>query len=757
MAEENQKDSVVGDSPVSLPEEDLFGRYPFAKRVGETLLSRRDNSSIVIGIYGPWGDGKSSALNFIQHSLKSHDDKAIVFKFNPWLLKDENALILGFFNVLAKHLGRSLSGRAQKIGKAVSKYGKIASAVSLGMDGGATGIAASISGGAISTAGKWLSSEKSLEDLKEKIESILSKEQKKIIVLMDDIDRLDKDEIQAIFKLVKLTADFDYISYVLAFDEELIASALGEKFGTSKGDLVAGRGFLEKIIQVPLHLPRVDQITLRQFCFDDLSQAIDSVQVDLSSEESQRFARDFIDGLEIRMTTPRMAIRYANAVNFALPLLIKEVNLTDLMLIEGVRIFYPSLYQLMRSRPEIFIEYESNSGRPHEDSKKEKQELIDEALKGNKSAEKTAIKKMLANLFPQLQQLSQNIIFGSHSEDDWAKNKRVCSRYYFDRYFTYSLSDKDFSDYTIDQLIEVAKKKGIDDVKDFLSGVVTEKNAENFITKLRRNEGQIETDVAEKLAKSLAKLGERFPDPEHFSRWSTAFRQAGYLIKNLIIQITDKSLRFDTAKDIATNAVPLSFAIECVSNLYTPPEKEKERDRIFSIKQEDELGEILVNRIKKEISDEKPLFLAFPPYSHLLNFAWLKWGDKDELRDHVKTTIQKKSKYAVELIKTYLPTTYGMDSGIGKKGDFDRGNYNSLIEIVDPEIVLKALKKDYGDELNNPQYREDDEEWDLDKRSAHQFAFVHKKATEEAKVKRDKEKKKQEIVKADEPKEKETE
>ena len=62
------------------------------------------------------------------------------------------------------------------------------------------------------------------------IENELGIKPSHIIVLIDDIDRLDKYEIQAIFKLVKLTADFVNTIFVLAFDKFIVADALGEKY-----------------------------------------------------------------------------------------------------------------------------------------------------------------------------------------------------------------------------------------------------------------------------------------------------------------------------------------------------------------------------------------------------------------------------------------------------------------------------------------------------------------------------------------------
>src|SRR5579862_7526842 len=48
------------DAPITSPDEDRFSRAPFAERIAHVFATRRDSASLVVGIYGPWGDGKSS-------------------------------------------------------------------------------------------------------------------------------------------------------------------------------------------------------------------------------------------------------------------------------------------------------------------------------------------------------------------------------------------------------------------------------------------------------------------------------------------------------------------------------------------------------------------------------------------------------------------------------------------------------------------------------------------------------------------------
>ena len=108
--------SYASDAPIKLQSEDRFRRYPFAKRIAETIVARPDPSSIVVGIYGAWGEGKTSVLNFIESDLLDIETVVCV-RFNPWRFKDEATLLLNYFGTLADALGRSISSKKEKIGK----------------------------------------------------------------------------------------------------------------------------------------------------------------------------------------------------------------------------------------------------------------------------------------------------------------------------------------------------------------------------------------------------------------------------------------------------------------------------------------------------------------------------------------------------------------------------------------------------------------------------------------------------------------
>jgi predicted KAP-like P-loop ATPase len=305
-----------------------------------------------------------------------------------------------------------------------------------------------------------------LDELKQRLERILRESGKRVVVFIDDIDRLDRAEIQAMFKLVKLSAGFDYTSYVLAFDDEMVAAALGEKYG--KGDIAAGRNFIEKIVQVPLHLPPAEEVSLRKLTFEGVDEAIKLSKIELSQEQVDAFVRHFVDGIEPRLNTPRQAKLYGNALAFALPILKSEANPVDQMLIEGIRVFYPKLYANIRDNPEYFLTERPHDGQAQEAFRDRAAELITEGLK-NVGVDSDAVRRRLLEvLFPRL----QSVLWGNEWDERWTREQRICSREYFKRYFSYSVPPGDVPDLKITSLIESLDAATDDDVNRALRSFV---------------------------------------------------------------------------------------------------------------------------------------------------------------------------------------------------------------------------------------------------------------------------------------------
>ena len=234
-----------------------------------------------------------------------------------------------------------------------------------------------------------------------------------------------------------LTADFSNTTYILSFDEAMVAAAIGERFGA--GDKNSGMSFLEKIIQIPLTIPKAQPEALKKFCFDMVDNAINAAAVTLTEKEVQRFVFQFTTNILPRLNTPRLAVRYGNSLSFSLPLLKGEVNMVDLILVDALKIFYPDHYQFIKSNPDYFIGSYSHFGMGNDQQKmtdiKAHFDLLGKNL--NKIDRANSI-DLISNLFPNLDTVYGNFHFSEENKDDWYRGKRIVAPQYFDRYFSYA-------------------------------------------------------------------------------------------------------------------------------------------------------------------------------------------------------------------------------------------------------------------------------------------------------------------------------
>jgi len=96
------------DKPITSHKEDILNRYLFAQSLGNAILSYKniEKNSIVIGLFGAWGSGKTSIINMTLEHIdlvsknKTEYEKPIIVKFNPWNYSDQNQLVTQFFKYL---------------------------------------------------------------------------------------------------------------------------------------------------------------------------------------------------------------------------------------------------------------------------------------------------------------------------------------------------------------------------------------------------------------------------------------------------------------------------------------------------------------------------------------------------------------------------------------------------------------------------------------------------------------------------------
>jgi len=417
------------DRPLTSKADDKLNRSPFAERVAGVLRGLPKGTGLVVGIHGPWGDGKSTVLNMLRGDLDL-DGRTVVRDFNPWRLSDEESMLRGFFLMLAEAIGESLSTKFERTKAGAGKWAKRGRWVTRPA-GWFLKSAESIDEvlakfGEIALSGDTVG----LDDLRTRIDALLKNATKRIVVMVDDIDRLDKHETHTLFRLIKACADFPNVCYVLAFDDVAVSTSLGDRYGA--GDEASGRAFLEKIIQVPLKLPVAMKEDLRSLCFQQIDQALSAAGLELTKEDVGGFVFGFDRGISIRLNTPRAAKRYGNGLMFALPMLKGEVNIVDLLLIEAVRAFYPAIYDIIRANHAEYSGVESQPGSGGHEGP-QAVALLKPVLEVLPAGEQEAIMSLLKGLFPRLGSAygGPPVSAKKSARSDpstWGLNRRPCNR-----------------------------------------------------------------------------------------------------------------------------------------------------------------------------------------------------------------------------------------------------------------------------------------------------------------------------------------
>ena len=135
-----------------------------------------------------------------------------------------------------------------------------------------------------------------------------------------------------------------------------------------------------------------------------------------------------------------------------------EANAVYILLIEGIRTFYPKLYKTIRDNPDLFLHSDIVAGERNDARRQRINELIDGGLPGVEASDKRAVRReLLESMFPRLRYVG----YGADWDKEWEEGQRICSPHYFNRYFTYSVPPGDISDLEVGELLEALEQPDV--------------------------------------------------------------------------------------------------------------------------------------------------------------------------------------------------------------------------------------------------------------------------------------------------------
>jgi|GEM_PF-3078309 len=721
------------DEPITTSKADKFGRADFARGLAEALVKVPNSESFTVGLYGAWGSGKTSVIRMAEEYLgKNHKDDVIVINFNPWLFTTIENLHTAFFGALAHGLNKKLdSGVSIDLQKYTELTGT-AGAVIAPFFPPAPMIARILSGGMRALSGN--RSGKSADELRQKIDKILRDSKKRVVVIIDDIDRLDSEEIHQIFKLAKNAGRFSSVSYLLAFDQTVVAKALAQRY---PDDQETGSNFIDKIVQLPLFVPPVDGEMLSQFIIDQINAIATKHKLNNSPDDVSRFGAEYQRLLVHQFTTPRKAIRYLNAIDFTFERLANEADFTDVMLVEAMRVFEPELYNRIASKKSVLIDRGHYSNRDDDDKKKAKIEAFGtEQITSWQGA-------IVRELFPSFEWALGGSSYAGDYVKGWDEEQRVCSDKYFDRYFNYGIPTGDVADAKIKEFLVLIDNPVTtqDKANKALAKLVAAGHPDVLVSKLRNKEDGYSQVAAEKLAYALVSLGNTFPRPRQSFLGDTFSSYVQSAI--LAVSLTRKSS--DTVKmlkDFMATA-PLDYAEQLMRWIRVSTENQEKKEDFVPLITESQLKEIgeLFAKCIKDYSNSNDLISNFTEELPSILWNWNNWGKKKDIEAYFKKAITADANNANTFIVSYTGNSFELGSGRRSRAEFRRESYNEIAKFIDPSVFIESLKKVHGDDIDadlaefpNSRFNKDESE---DRLTAKQFIYNHKIAIQESKSEMD--------------------
>ncbi|WP_346698382.1 KAP family P-loop NTPase fold protein [Thomasclavelia spiroformis] len=677
------------DLPITKATEDTLNRGSFAKSLAKTILQYSFSSSFTIGLYGEWGSGKTSLVNMVLEYIENIDETIVILRFNPWLCSDPKQLIIQFFKQMATAI-KLKKPSSEKAWKLIDQYADIFDVASLIPGAGPIGSIVAVLGKALAKGANERIGQRStdLQESKNQIINKLKEENLKIVVSIDDIDRLSEEEIIATFQLVKSLADFPNTVYILAFDYDVVVRALSR---VQHGD---GKEYLEKIIQVPFEIPAPSIEKIHDALFTKLKSILGGIPEDRWDKTT--WGEIFQFGLKNYIKSIRDVIRYTNVFMLKYELLKEETDPVDLLGLTALQVFEPSVYAKLPSYKDTLCGANHSYSFEQQKDDEEKMKKVVSLIIPNDGtiSNLEAANNILGILFPRTKTTTGLLysIGRYYSHHDFFMNNNIAVPECFERYFALVLENDAIPTNIIKRLIYESNedefnqgviqlyKEGkiirlFDEIAAYANGkssvVITAQRASLIIKVLSRNWSSFEVDDRDYLSVPFA--------------WRFLF------CIDPLLKVMDSTSRFSCMYSIFADedVQPSTLALllqdfETQLGRFTKEARRKD-DAIFGEEEVFELESIFKNRAIKAIDSGDAL-----KQHQGLNFFWMLGQLDEELVTNKKKTLISDDISLVKVI-SYC-TSRGTE--LTKKGAKIREvNQKTLGEFINIDAAYQRIKK----------------------------------------------------------------
>src|SRR3990167_5909684 len=624
------------DRPIQKSEQDKLNRAIFSKYLARCILDHKDPESLVIGLTGGWGVGKTSAINLTLEELRKaagnmlDKEKPIILNFSPWSYSTQNQLIYSFFRRLSSTLrGSTNLKKADQIIYLLELYVSFFTHLPVPK--------------ALRNKRSFWSklfhrhkeefygweSGRDLTLIKAELNELLRQENIKIIVVIDNISRMMDVEIKQLFQIIKSMGDYVNTIYLLAFDKEQVIRAVNRIDGEG------GENYIEKLVQLPFEVPPITQQDLENILFDRLKDVIAIVPE--STWDREHWADIYYSSLKFFFKNCRDITRYVNTLSFRYPRIKEVVNPVDYFALTAIEVFSPAIYSGIRDNKDLFTDLVENVYVLDQDKSEKDKLRCEEILKYTEGVSREKMLDLLLRLFPRLHRIYQPNIPIYHTETAARKSRRICSPDAFDTYFRLSMTTGFIPESEFKTILSFAA-----DEKSFTQALV-QLNQDNRILKFLdlldgTTVNRIPLKHISNVVSALIDNGDLFPEGESSPLSLNTPMRIHRIIHRLLKRFDKPEERFAVLQEATQKSTKSLYILTHelaiqgqehseYSDFYLPVEF-----RDLTPQQLQSLQQLAIKRIEFWASINR--LVEHPKLLSLL-YTWQAWGNEDDCKQQI--------------------------------------------------------------------------------------------------------------------------
>ena len=667
----------LSDAPITEESQDSLHRTIFVDSLFKEISNINVEDSFCYGLYGKWGEGKTSVLNLLRNKLKE-DRNIILVDFDPWFLASKDAILKSFLECLGKRLIH-VSGEIKTIFK---KYFRRLTSVGISVLGSGVNIG-------------WNIDEPDPSEFKKKINFIIEKSKKKIVVFIDDIDRLQPEEIIQVFKLVKLIADFKHTVFVLCMDSEIVEKSLNAQ----NVDIE----YIDKIVQKPVALPKIEQDYIDDFLWKELNKLFKRLKIEKQRVDAMWESYTFLHRKHSRrlFVTLRSVKRYVNSLSSSISPIVDEVNLFDFIILELIKVFAPGLYDDLYENWWFYVRErypdEKNYNPLSWQSLEADQEI--EAIKEHvetvlcEQSQKEVFKNLLGSLFPQVNSAFK--LYHTFSEGRIARQESHIYSTSFPKYFTFKVHPSELSDELVRQLLLSWEKHSQEGLTETISNTIVhykkQKTLAKFLSKVSMFVNIIASEIKPELIRGLYQNSILYiKDTEESGRHSE-FLEASHLIVDLLSDKLEKMKVQVILAEIMEHTKALDFAYTvyglCVQESTTIIQEKWEMLPI--------IRKALVDRFKRQFIVPQVSFFEKEKPGYVLKKLWDFCAEEENVNlkectcaEYVKNILTNNQKHIGKFLDCFVNRV------VSTKEIYFELNINEVSEYIDTKELYERIMKE---------------------------------------------------------------